>query len=111
MVRRSLLVLLLMFPLVGCVAPDSVRMAEITQAVIFDEMSDSFRTWVEAVPDSPEKQDLLLEINKKRGEYRAIHDQLRRYLDTGGLVESFEGALPVLEDYLEWLGQELNTGG
>ena len=116
MVRRYILVFLLMFPGLGCVVPDSVRMAEVTQAVIFDEMSDSFRTWVRAVATTTDaqetaKQELLLEIEKKRGQYRAIHEQLRRYLDTGGLAEAFEGALPVLEGYLEWLGQELNTEG
>lgn len=111
--RRALLVLAaaLLFA-TGCGAPEVVQRAEIQEAMIFDSVTGSIRTWVGSLAEpTPEhaavKEQVLALIERRRGEYRSLHEQVRKYLETDAVARALVETEPVFLDYLEWLVEEI----
>lgn len=96
----------------GCGAPEIVRRAEIQEAMIFDSVTGELRQWIQDLPEpTPQhaeiKARVLTIIEKRRGEYRALHEQIRLYLETDALAAALLEAEPTFLAYLEWLMEEL----
>lgn len=99
----------------GCEAPRPVREAAIQEAVIFDSVTVEIRGWIQGLPEptaehAQVKARVLELIDLRRGEYRSLHQAVRRYLETDELARAYAEAEPVFRRYLEWLIEGLRDG-